>query len=859
MSGYELRALGPPRLLRDGRPIPLRSRKSYALLVYLALEGPSGREPLADLLWEGERGRANLRVELHRIHEAAPGLLRRGRHTVEVVGADVDVRAFEQACREDAWETAYALYGGPFLEGVEGTARLEEWVLHRREQLREQRRRVLETLAGRADPAGALGYLLELRADDPLDEAACREAMRAYLRLGQPGKALELYQELAAFLERELNLPPDTATRALADAVRRGQAEPTPKRGPRFAGREAELEQLETAFEAGLGVIVSGEPGIGKTRLVAEFARLKGLRTLFLYGRPGDEEVPFATLTRSLQSLLGEGVELEPWVEKELARLLPELGPAARKKDPERLRAAVARVLAPVTGPEWLWGVDDLQYVDPATLRLLTALQQTLSPRPGVVTFRSGTLRPDAAAWVHDHLSQNRAVELKLRPLPPPAVARMLDVTPERAERLARYTGGNPFFLTQIAATEGAPLPPAKVLGLVQHRLLSASGTARRVAELAALAGPVFDHELAGAVLELRPLPLAEASDELERLGLFRDGRPSHDLVVEAVRETLSAPTQAFWHLAIAEALAARPHAPPALVAGHFRSAGHPERAVDHHVEAARAAARGFAYREALEQYERALTTAPEARRTELELATLEARYGLHLALLDDEGARTVLEEGERLATALNDAQLARWIRLGWAGLHFNHWRLDEARALAEALLAEGDLTAAQQAGALYIRAVALQARGEHAPALDDALRAAEVHPDPEWTYRGWAHNTAAISLLALGRPEDAGRENRTALHFFQTWGDLAGEANAERVFAQIAFESGRVEEAGQRFERARELAHRSGHRGVLGYVLAAMLLFFEASGDRARVRALAQEGAAIEGPYRAFFERRLA
>ncbi len=137
MPRYELRLLGTPRLLAGERSVKLRSLKSYALLAYLALEGPTAREQLAELLWASAHGRANLRVELHRIEQAAPGLIERDRRTAALGDAAVDVLEFEAALESESWEEAHRLYGGPFLEGVgeAGPPELEEWVLHRRTQL----------------------------------------------------------------------------------------------------------------------------------------------------------------------------------------------------------------------------------------------------------------------------------------------------------------------------------------------------------------------------------------------------------------------------------------------------------------------------------------------------------------------------------------------------------------------------------------------------------------------------------------------------------------------------------------------------------------------------------------------------
>jgi len=851
--------LGPAGLVRDGRKVKLRSQKSLALLGYLAVEGPAPRERLAALLWESASARANLRVELHRIARAAPGLLRGEGGVLELAEVEVDLRAFREAVARERWDEAHALYGGPFLDGVQGefTPEFEDWIVHVRQQLAEGKRRALEALARRAAPERAVELWLERLADDPLDETACREAMEAYLRLDQPARALAVYHEHARFLEQELGLPPEAETRALAEFVRSGRRAHEAPGEPRFAGRELELAALEEAYRKNQRIFIAGEPGIGKTRLVREFARRKGLKLFQLRGRPGDAEVPHATLARALRYFLERGFEPEPWVRRELARILPELGEPPPGASPARLLAALARAFEAFDGPEWFWGIDDLQFVDSASLALVAGLAGMLGERPGTVTYRTGTLPPPAATWVQEQLLQGSAVELTLEPLTEEAVAQMLDLDPERARELARYTGGNPFFLSRAA---GGPKPQGELRALVGGRLAQAGSRARRICELAAVAAGAYAPELAARVLELSPLDLAEAGDELERLGLFRRGRPAHDLVTEGALAALPEASRRYLHLAVAEALERTPGAAPAQVAHHFQEAGRPERAARHRLAAGRAAERGFAYREALEQYRLAVALAPADERRETELAVLDDRFRLHLALLDFDGAERLLQRGQALARELDDGLLEQRVRLGWAALHFNRGDLEAAQTLAHELLeAEGLEPGRPHAEALYIRAVARQARGEHEAALDDAHAALEAHPDPGWVYHGWVHNTVAISLVALGDADAAEAHNRTALTWFREAGDLAGEANAERVFAEIAALRGAYDEAEQGFDRALERARRAGHRGVLGYVLASALLFYEAQERAERVQAIAQEGARLDGPYRGFFETRLA
>ncbi len=546
MAKAALLLLGPPRLEAGGEPIPLRSQKTPVLLAYLALEGPTPRARLAGLLWESSGARTNLRTEIYHLNRSAPGVLEPARQQLALGSVEVDVHGFEAQLNAGRLQAAVELYRGPFLTGLNPgvSAELEEWIHYHRARLQTRYNEALLRLARLAeDPREALEHLSRLRSVDPLNEEALREAMRRLVALGENRRAVALYREHAAFLERELGLPPEPETRALAEAATRGSARRKRSADRPFSGRDGELLTLSEAHLLGRTVFLSGEPGIGKTRLIHEFVRALDKKSLFLRARPGDRGVPYGTLARGVRDLLALGLEPEGWVRRELARILPELGEPPESENRVRFIQAFVELLAPFAGEDWIWGVDDLQYLDAASAELLLGIAAQMPPRPLVIAFRSGELGPKEARWVHEQLGRGQALEIKLGPLDAAATARMLGVSPDLAERLTGYAGGNPFFLQQLAEIHPQAHPPPQVQALIQERLLSLSPLPRRLAELAAVAGEGYDLEVATAVLRASPLELAEASDALERLGLFRRGRPAHDLVAEAIYQGLAEET----------------------------------------------------------------------------------------------------------------------------------------------------------------------------------------------------------------------------------------------------------------------------------------------------------------------------
>ena len=262
------------------------------------------------------------------------------------------------------------------------------------------RGRWLDALGELADRCAADGELAEavthaerlLRAD-PLREDSYRRLMRLHADRGDPARALGVYHECAAVWERELGVGPSAATRAAYAALlpRETAGSPAAVAAPAtLVGRAAERRQLVDLFRASVAgraqfVLLTGEAGIGKTRLVEEFrtwcarqgavvaeARCHSAEGPLVYG-------PVAAWLRS-GALRPRLAQLDPGRRSELARLLPELlveapdtpKPVPLSADEHRLRlldAVADAVLAPPAARVLV--LDDLQHVDRETCRLV--------------------------------------------------------------------------------------------------------------------------------------------------------------------------------------------------------------------------------------------------------------------------------------------------------------------------------------------------------------------------------------------------------------------------------------------------------------------------------------------------------
>ena len=537
--------LGELQLERDGIQIePPARRPARALLGWLALHpGMHARSTVAARLWPNvldESARTSLRTALSALR-AVIGIeaLLASREQIGLAdGVWIDAREFARLRDAGRLDDALALCHGELLAGFD-----EDWVLVARDEHRE---RVSETLAAMAADAAGRGSheesisLARRRvALDLPDEPAHRELMRLLAGAGDRAGALITYERFAERLRRELGVAPAPATRLLASECRRGGASVAPAplplpprivaaraRGP-VIGREAELARLHAAWarSARSGrrlTLVSGEPGIGKTRLVAEFtAQLAERDVGVLYGRAEEEAlVPYQPVVESLRDPLRDGVEL-PLEAGELATLLPELAlgdsrpagtadsaPGARL----RLFEAVSALLdAVAAGRPLLLVLDDLHWAERPTIRLLRhlAARPQGAPRMIVATCRDTEAHPLAEELAN--LYRELAVErIALSGLRREAVAALLggDRTPEAVERFREQTGGNPFFIEQLL-----PGDAAGVAEVVRRRVSALGAEAHAVLDTAAVSGAEF--ELA-VIAEVIGLPVDDTLNVLD-------------------------------------------------------------------------------------------------------------------------------------------------------------------------------------------------------------------------------------------------------------------------------------------------------------------------------------------------------
>ncbi|MEO8718903.1 MAG: AAA family ATPase, partial [Burkholderiales bacterium] len=473
-------------------------------------------------------------------------------------------------------------------------------------------------------------------------------------------------QERAAFLDAaralravdrlELDSQPLASERPAAGA----QSELAP-----FVGRGNEYGQLlgllaHLTTGAGHVVLMQGEPGIGKSRLMREldrYARGRRLATLTANCYEIERAMPYqpviSLVTQALERAAPSVLEKLPPVSRaELAALVPAVAehvdvPGLSSDFPEARRARLYRAVAQFLGAyagagrQLVVMVDDLQWADDASAQFLHYFARLAASGPllAVYAYRDEALEDERLAGLVDSL--NREPHARRMPLARLALAdtqALLDGTGDAtlAARLQRETDGNPFFLTsmlhalregEIAVDQAGALPlPEALRDSVRARLAHVPAAARPTLDVAAVLGRRFDFDALLAVTKESEDKLLRALDTLVRRRLLREEAEgyfdfSHDKVREVAYREIGGARRMLLHRSVAETLEQRgegeAHERDARLAEHYERGHAWGKAVHHMALAAERSLKLFAMRDALHWFDRALGLA-EAHREAL-------------------------------------------------------------------------------------------------------------------------------------------------------------------------------------------------------------------------------------------------
>ncbi len=890
----EVRLLGPPRVLRGGDLVGFDTRKATALLAHLALSGrPRPRDALADLLWpdaDVERARGALRRTLSTLRAGIGAEhVEATRDHVRLVRGDrrrVDVDEFRRLREAGDLAAAAEEYRGDLLEGfvVRDAPGFEDGSAAEGEALRRELMATLAALAVRQEGAGDLPAAtvsvrrwLDL---DPLHEPAHQALIRLLATGGDRAGALAQYRECVRTLSRELGVPPLSETSRLYDEINRGTfevavpepvaVEPAPDgstpAAPTLVGRTAELRQLLETYDgvaAGARVVlVEGEAGIGKTRLVEELLTTLAGDVPFLVTRAYQDEegLAYGPVVETLRARLRRGTDwvaaLEPATVAEVARLVPEIqegradapplasGPAAES----RFLAAVWDTLlaALAGGRPGVWVVDDVQWADEATRGLLAYGLRRLDGHGVLVLLLRRTppetteLRPVVAA-----ARASGAVTLVLERLGEADVAELVgqlppaDAPPD-VRTLWQTTEGVPLLLVEYLRSsydEGAV--PAGARAMLTARLDPVSETGRQVLSAAAVLGRSFDVDTVREVSGRTDEETVGALEELVRQGLLRERETDYDFAHDLVRGVVLDETSLARRRLLHARAAAVPGSPAAVVARHLQQAGQDEAAAEARLQAADEASAVFAHAEAAEHLRAALALGHPDRAPVLlalgEVQTVQGEYADALVSLETAAAASApgdLPEVEhrlgRLQHRRGDYALARaHLEAALTGLPddrvaaraavtadlalaaYSLGELDRAQDLASdaGRLAEQADDVRSQCQAQNLLGILATSAGDTETALASlhrGLALAEQADDTE--LRVAALNNLALALSAAGEPERAIEPAGAALELCAVAGDRHREAALHNNLADLMHATGRHEEAMAHLKAAVEI-----------------------------------------------------
>jgi DNA-binding SARP family transcriptional activator len=818
------------------RVLTIPRRQVRALLYHLAAQArPVPRERLCYLFWpdtpdsDARRSLTHLLSHLRRALPDPDLLLTHGdRMELDPHRVTSDLLTFTQLAdpegQIEALRQAADLYRGPFLAGfsLPGSPEFEAWMLEHRRACERVYLEVLVALiegcAAREEYDIAITYAGRYLATDELAEDVHRRLIALYTAAGNRTAALRQFERCAAILERDLGVRPLPETRAAYQIALEDHPPPRsvtsatwttlPGLDVPLVGRDEALRRLERAYERvqarhGAVVLVSGEAGIGKSRLMEAFATRLADRALVLAAaaRPAGQTLPYQPVAEALRSLpewhtLTSAVQ-PVWL-AEAARLLPELRdlypnlppplPAEPDEARTRLLEALCRLmlgLSSVPRPLLLC-LDDIHWADSATCDWLLCLARRMANRPILVL---GTYRTEEQGSIdelrHGLLRLGTLSELQLAGLEPGSVLQIVrHLTGPRpgmaalSLRLHRATGGNPFFLLEtlralleagqlagdFTALEEVPLPDT-VREAVEARLRRLDPGARQVLEAGAILGMSFNFELVRRTAGRREIETVDGLDEAVARQLLLEHPPGyrfrHALIRQTVELAMGPVRRHLLHRRAARTMERITPQAALQIGHHFDLGGEGEKALRHYRRAAQQAEDLFAWQEAQGIQSRLLALLEQ-----LDPDRCQAEY---LAL-----------RGEILASR--------------AHVHFLQGRLEERDADLTALtdLAEetGDQDLRLQALVQRVRYLNLDAKYEEAlGAAEGALVLADLlHQD------GTASRLLAQIGFAhyfLGQPQQALTALESALAAIEDEGSPAMRGRIAHILGYVYFHLG--------------------------------------------------------------------
>ncbi|WP_020077150.1 helix-turn-helix transcriptional regulator [Cryocola sp. 340MFSha3.1] len=403
-----------------------------------------------------------------------------------------------------------------------------------------------------------------------------------------------------------------------------------PASSPTLIGRESDLVALRDALrDAQEGepqaVVIGGEAGIGKTRLLEEFLSAQESTATVLLGRCvdlGDDAAPYAPFAAVLRRLI-QTVGLERVLDATgsgagvLSALLPELADESAvppRTGAERLYELVTVLLEKISGDRpVILAIEDVQWADRSTLELLRFIVRMAEGGRllVVLTYRSDEVPRGHVlrSWLPELERTRRVTRWELSRLGPEQVAELvaelLGRVPDDPSlaRVTELSEGVPFFVEELVCIDGLQSGddlPETLRELVLARFERLSDPAQRLLRVLAAGGVCVTHELLAAVFEGTPDELDAGAREAVVANLLSADSTEyafrHALVREAIHADLLPGERTRFHARYAEALEQSPQRSAVQLSSHWLAAHDVRRAFLASLEAMEEAKRSYAY-----------------------------------------------------------------------------------------------------------------------------------------------------------------------------------------------------------------------------------------------------------------------
>ena len=612
---------------------------------------PVSRNELATLFWpeiDDSAARQNLRRLLSFVRHDLPeqeALLSTSEFVAfspKHVWSDSDsLLGFSNQDSVAGWQAVERLYTGSFLSGfsLRNNAEFELWQSALEERIRT---RALDALAKLVDhntetgdyPA-AVKYARRYLEIDIAAETIHRQLIILYARLGERELALHQFEMCVLVLERELGVDPLPETHAAYTDALQSRTSPAfastaPKPScailPRLelplTGHGDRQQRLAAAYahlSQGGYIFVSGESGVGKSRLLKTFAAQQNALVLFGYCQPGSKALPYYPLVEALRRVVPNPdlvLNTNPLWLAEIARLVPEMFvlypdvpclPAPNPTNgPAQLFEALVSVLCNLAAKQQVMlCLEELQWADQDTIAWLRyAAARLCKKRVCILVSHTSRLDESLLTFKADLARTGLMVELNLEALDVNAVAEIQRIaSPTRAQdefvahRLQQATGGNPLPILELVRElrdncqlDGPPhsLPlPHSVQRNIERRVELLGALAKQVLEAAAVLNPQLDFDLLRATTGRTTSEVMAGIEELVEHQLLHNTKQGprvlHNLVQQSIYCTLSVGRRRLLHRRAAKGLlCSEAYAEEyryAAAAAHLAAAGEERRA----------------------------------------------------------------------------------------------------------------------------------------------------------------------------------------------------------------------------------------------------------------------------------------